>query len=478
MQYKYIVLLNTTIGAFMALLDSNIVLVSLPTVIRDLPGTSSEIGIWVIMGYTLVTATLLLTIGRLGDIFGRVKLYNMGFAVFTIGSGLCSISPNGLSLVVFRLVQGVGAAFIFANNAAILTDAFPVAERGRAIGLNTVAITAGSVVGLAAGGILTALLGWRSIFWINLPIGVFGTIWAFTKLKETGVISKGEKLDPLGNGLFASGLSISLLGLTLGAVYGWSLIYVVAMVAGILLLASFGYLETRLRYPMMDLNLFRNRAFSAAMLSNLLSSISRGGFGLVLVFFFQGVLHLGALTAGVMLMPFSIAFVCFGPLSGALSDRHGARGLSSGGLIVSAFSLLWFSTLPSTVPYSVLVIPLILSGIGGGMFVAPNMASIMNSVPMERRGVASGMSSTLVNSGFLLSQGLSFAIMATGVPLSALQNIFAGLPIQSDLVDINLFLDAMHKIFLTMAIMSAVAAVSSLMRGPKAAAEGKPKKSS
>ena len=178
MEYKYVVLTNTTIGVFMAVLDSNIVLISLPTIIRDLPATTTFDGLWVIMGYTLITATLLLTFGRLSDLFGRVRLYNIGFAIFTLGSGLCSISPNGISLVLFRLVQGTGGALVFANNAAILTDAFPVTERGRAIGINQIAGTAGSVLGLVAGGVLTAYLGWRSIFWINLPVGVFGTAWA------------------------------------------------------------------------------------------------------------------------------------------------------------------------------------------------------------------------------------------------------------------------------------------------------------
>src|SRR5437870_696929 len=212
MQYKYVVLTNTTIGTFMALLDSNIVLISLPTIIRDLPGTTTLEGIWIILGYVLVTASLLLTIGRLADLYGRVRLYNIGFAVFTIGSGLCSLSPNGQSLVLFRLVQGIGAGLLFANSAAILTDAFPVAERGRALGLNQVAGTGGALIGLVAGGVLTAYLGWQSIFWINVPVGVFATIWAYTRLKELGPRPGSKKLDPAGNLLFAGGLSLALLG--------------------------------------------------------------------------------------------------------------------------------------------------------------------------------------------------------------------------------------------------------------------------
>ena len=202
------VLTYTTIGAFMAIQDSNIVLIALPTIIADLPATSTFDGIWIIMGYTLVTATLLLTFGRLSDIFGRVKLYTIGFGVFTIGSALCSVSPNGTSLVLFRLLQGVGGALIFSNSTAILTDVFPPSERGRALGLNQIAGTAGSIGGLVLGGVLTGLLGWRSIFWINIPVGIFATVWAFTKLKEVSAPSRGEKLDPMGNALFAVGLSV------------------------------------------------------------------------------------------------------------------------------------------------------------------------------------------------------------------------------------------------------------------------------
>jgi EmrB/QacA subfamily drug resistance transporter len=467
LQYKYTVLTNTTIGAFMAQLDANIVLISLPTIIRDLPNTSTLDGIWIIMGYILISATLLLTIGRLGDIFGRVRLYNAGFAIFTIGSGLCSISPNGLSLVLFRLVQGVGGALIFANNAALLTDAFDVTERGRAIGINQVAGVSCSVLGLVAGGALTELLGWRSIFWINLPVGIFATVWAYARLKETGVRSKERRLDPLGNLLFALGLSLFLLGMSLGAITGWSLTDVYVMAGGLALLAAFVFVETRASSPMMDLSLFRIRAFSAGIFSNLLSSLARGGISLVLVFYFQGALLLDALTAGVRLIPFSLAFVAAGPLSGYLSDRYGARGFSTGGLLLSAAAMFVFAVLPADVSYSVLVIPMLMAGVGGGMFVAPNIASIMNSVPVARRGVASGMSSMLINTGFLLSLGMCFAIMATTMPLGVLQAIFAGLPVASGAVDLSLFVSSMHEIFIVMGALSLVAAVSSSLRGPK-----------
>ncbi len=307
MRYKYVVLTNTTIGSFMSQLDSNIVLISIPTIIRELPGTTTFDALWVIMGYILVTATLLLTFGRLADIYGRVRLYNLGFVVFTIGSALCSIAPNGMSLVIFRLIQGVGGALIFSNNAAILTDAFPATERGRAIGINLVFGVSGSIIGLVAGGVLTATLGWRSIFWINIPVGIFATSWAYAKLKELSA-SQQDRLDPLGNILFAAGLSIFLVGMTLGAISGFTVIDNSMMILGLLMVVAFVYAETKVQSPMMDLTLFKIRPFSAGIVSNLLASISRGAVLLLLVFYFQGALLLDALTASILLMPFSFAF--------------------------------------------------------------------------------------------------------------------------------------------------------------------------
>ena len=466
MKYKYVVLTNTTIGSFMSQLDSNIVLISLPTIIRELPGTTTFDALWVIMGYMLVTATLLLTFGRLADIFGRIRLYNLGFAVFTIGSGLCSIAPNGTTLVLFRLVQGVGGALIFSNNAAILTDAFPPTERGKAIGINLVLGVSGAVIGLVAGGVLTGLLGWRSIFWINLIPGIFATVWAYARLKELATIQR-DRLDPIGNTLFAVGLSIFLLGMTLGAISGYTIADVAMMVAGLVMIVGFVIAEMKVQSPMMDVTLFKIRAFSAGMVSNFLASIARGAVLLLLVFYFQGARLLDALTAGILLIPFSIAFVSVGPLSGYLSDRYGARAFSTGGLLVSAVAFVWFATMPADIPYNIFVLPMILAGIGGGMFVAPNISSIMNASPVARRGIASGMSSTMITSGFLLSLGVAFVIMAASMPLSTLQAIFAGLPVAANEINVVLFMDAMHRIFLLMAVISLIAAIPSSMRGPK-----------
>ena len=465
MQYKYVVLVNTTIGAIMAVLHTNIVLIALPTITDDLHA-SPFAAVWIIMGYVLVTASLLMTFGRLSDIFGRVRLYNHGFALFTVGSALCSIAPDGTSLVIFRLVQGAGGALIFSNAAALLTDAFPPTERGRALGFNQVAGTVGSVLGLALGGILAgSFLGWRSIFWINIPVGAFATVWAYTKLKETSEPRRGERLDPVGNLLFSGGLTVFLVGLMLGALLGWASAYLGVMALGLAMMGAFVFVESRVRFPMMDLSLFRIRAFASGMASNLLASISRGGVSLVLVFYFQGVLLLDAFTAGLWLIPFSLAFVTLGPVSGYLSDKFGSRGFATAGLLVIAAALFWFGLLPfgGKGDYQQLLVPMVLAGAGGGMFVAPNVASIMNATPAPRRGIASGMSSTLVNTGFLLSLGIAFAVMAASVPTSVLQAIFSGSNVAISSPELHAFVGSLHGLFLLLGFVSLFAAVPAYM---------------
>jgi EmrB/QacA subfamily drug resistance transporter len=452
----------------MSQLDSNIVLIALPTITRDLNATPFD-ALWVIMGYILMTAVTLLMIGRLADIYGKVRLYNTGFAIFTVGSGLCSLSLNGTMLVGFRLVQGIGAALIWANNAAILTDAFPATERGRAIGINLVAGIGGSVIGLVLGGILSASLGWQSIFWINLPIGAFATYWAYRKLHELGT-RRYEKLDLSGNLLFAIGLSLFLVGITLGSLVGWTSIEVTLAFVGLVLFGFFLLVERHVTAPMMDLTLFKIRPFSAGIFSNFLASIARGGTFLVLTFYYQGALQYDAFTAGILLIPFAVAFVTVGPFSGFLSDKYGARGFATLGLLISAVSYFWFAVLPGNVPYNIIVIPMILGGVGGGMFVAPNISSIMNSTPVTRRGIASGMSATLVTTGALLSLAMAFTVLATNIPVDILQKIFAGVPVGPVSVTnphpyLDLFVPPMHIIFLIMGVLSIVAAVPSVLRG-------------
>lgn len=449
----------------MAILDSNIVLIALPKITADLHASPFD-AVWIIMGYVLVTASLLMSFGRLSDIFGRVRLYTIGFGLFTVGSALCSVAPDGTSLVLFRLVQGSGGALIFSNAAALLTDVFPATERGRALGLNQVAGTVGSVLGLALGGILAgSFLGWRSIFWINIPVGTFATAWAYFKLRETAVQKRGDKLDPLGNLLFSGGLTVLLVGMMLGSLVGWAPAYLGLMATGLAMIVGFVFVEAHVRFPMMDISLFKIRAFATGMASNLLSSVARGGVSLVLVFYFQGVLLLDAFTAGLWLIPFSVAFVTFGPVSGYLSDKIGSRGLATAGLLVLALALFWFGLVPlgNGVSYDRLLIPMVLAGAGGGLFVAPNVASIMNATPAPRRGIASGMSSTLFNTGFLISLGLAFAVMAQSVPSSVLQEIFSGTAVNIGPVVQGEFVSSLHGLFLILGFVSLFGAVPAYM---------------
>ncbi|PSN83042.1 hypothetical protein B9Q01_06085 [Candidatus Marsarchaeota G1 archaeon OSP_D] len=457
------VLVNTTIAAFMAFLDSNIVVISLPVIVRELPNTNAFDAVWIVMGYSIVSATMLLTLGRLGDIFGRVRLYKLGFATFTAGSALCSVSWSGLSLVLFRMVQGLGGALIFANNNAILTDAFPANERGKAIGTNQVVGIAGSVIALVAGGLLTSALGWRSIFWINVPVGVFATTWAHLRLRELSEPQTKESVDYLGNALFAPGLTLFLLGSTLGAFEGYTVFHFVLMLFGLSLVLVFFFVETRVKFPMLDLKLFKIREFAGGTISNLLNAIARGGLLLILSLYLQGALLYSPLQAGIELIPFSLAFVAAGPLSGALSDRYGARVFVSAGVIVASLGLFLFSFLPEHASYDELVVAMVLSGVGGGMFVAPNIASVMNSVPPVRRGVASGMLSLLFNVGSLLSVSVIFVTMALSIPQAVLQALFAGLPVKGG-VNLEVFSVAMRKVFLLLALINTLAIIPTLIR--------------
>ncbi|MFI5422253.1 MAG: MFS transporter, partial [Nitrososphaerales archaeon] len=337
-EYKWVALSNTTLGVTMASLDSNIVLIALPTIAKSLPGTSLFELLWILLGYQLVTASVLVNFGRLADIFGRVKLYNLGFVVFTLGSALCAFSQNAVELIVFRVVQALGSAFLFSNSAAIITDAFPRGERGKALGTNQVAIVVGSVLGLVLGGFLTTAAGWRSIFWINVPIGIFATVWSHNKLKELGVIEKKQKIDVLGNITFVAGLASLLTGITLYSIGSIEIAQFLSIILlGAIMLGLFALVETKTKNPMFRLGLFKIPAFALGNLAIFLNSLSRGAVTLVLVFYLQGpTMKLDPFSAGVFLIPISASLAFFGPISGWFSDQYGPRYFALLGLIVSS----------------------------------------------------------------------------------------------------------------------------------------------
>jgi MFS family permease len=437
--YKWVALSNTTLGTLMASIDSTIVMIALPAIFRGIdinPFTSFQYMLWILFGYSIVTATLLVTFGRLSDMFGRVKLYNLGFAIFTVGSILLSITPSkgdagAIEIIVFRIVQGTGGAFLFANSAAIITDAFPNNERGKALGINQISFLAGSIIGLVMGGIL-AVINWRLVFLVSVPVGVVGTVWSYMKLKERGTIRKNQKLDIWGNLAFGGGLTLILAGVIYGlvpygnSVMGWGNPWVIAaLVSGAGLLIAFPFIEMRVPDPMFRLDLFKIRAFSAGNLASLFSSMSRGGVMIMLIILLQGIwlpLHGYSFAstpfwAGIFMIPMTIGFVLTGPISGWLSDKHGARLLATLGMVISAASFVGFVLLPVSFSYLAFATVLFIMGIGGGIFASPNMASIMNSVPAECRGAASGMRATIQNSSMTISQAVFFTIII--VSLSA-----------------------------------------------------------
>jgi MFS family permease len=432
-QYKWVALSNTTLGVLMAAINGTITLISLPAIFKGIdinPLNSFQYLLWLLFGYSVVTATLLVTFGRISDMFGRVRFYNIGFMVFTLGSILLYLTPGKGDLaadylIIFRVVQGIGGAFLFSNSAAILTDAFPYNERGKALGLNQVAALAGSLAGLILGGVLSAI-NWRYVFLVSVPVGVGGTLWSYLKLKELATIRRDQKIDVYGNGAFAGGLTLLLVAVTYGllpygsSATGWGNPWVIAgLASGVALLGAFPFIESRVPDPMFRLELFRRRIFAAANFAGLLGSIGRGGVMLMLIIMLQGIwlpLHGYSYAstpfwAGIYMLPMMLGFVVMGPLSGWLSDRYGARLLATTGMIVAAAAFLGLSTLPYNFNYPEFASILFVMGMGSGMFASPNTASIMNSVPPEHRGAASGMRATLQNTGQTISLAIFFTIV-------------------------------------------------------------------
>nr|WP_083419666.1 MFS transporter [Pseudofrankia sp. BMG5.36] len=436
--YGKIALSNTTVGVLMASIDASIVIISLPAIFRGIgldplqPGNISYL-LWMLMGYMVAVAVLVVSLGRLGDMYGRVRIYNAGFAVFTVASAALALTPwtgakAAIWLIVVRIIQGIGGAMLMANSAAIITDAFPANRRGMALGINQVAALGGSFIGLVLGGVLSEW-NWRAIFWVNVPIGLVGTIWAYISLRDNGRRS-ASKIDWLGNVTFAVGLTALLAAVTYGIqpygghTMGWTNPKVLAaLIGGVVVLGAFAVLETKVEHPMFRLQLFRIRSFAAGNIALLLTAISRGGLQFMLIIWLQGIwlpLHgydyeETPLWAGIYMLPLTVGFLAAGPVSGALSDRFGARVFSTGGLLLCACSFGGLLLIPTNFHYTTFALLLLLNGIGSGLFAAPNTTAIMNSVPADLRGSASGMRSTFMNSGSVLSIGVFFSLMIVGL---------------------------------------------------------------
>ncbi|HTK65044.1 MAG TPA: MFS transporter [Pseudonocardia sp.] len=449
-RYRWVALSNTTLGSLIAMMDASIVIIALPAIFRGIgldPLAPGNIGylLWMMLGYLLAQAVLVVALGRFGDIFGRVKMYNRGFVVFSLASIALSFDPlhagpGALWLIGWRVVQAVGGAMLSANAAAILTDAFPLEQRGMALGVNQISALAGQFLGLVVGGLL-AELDWRAVFWISVPVGVIGTVWSYRSLREVGS-RKPARIDWAGNLTFALGTGMVLASITYGIQpygghnTGWTSPWVRSGIGGgLALLVVFVLVETRVAEPMFRLGLFRVRAFAAGNLAALMTAIARGGLQFMLIIWLQGIwlpLHgysfeSTPLWAGVFMLPLTVGFLLSGPSFGWLSDRFGARLLSTAGLCLMAATFLGMLALPVDFSYPTFALLVGLNGIGQGMFSAPNTSSVMGSVPPGERGVASGMRATFQNSGTALSIGVFFSLMIAGLATTLPATLSEGL---------------------------------------------------
>jgi MFS family permease len=452
-RYKWVALSNTTLGVLIATLDISVVIISLPAIFRGIgldPLAPANIGylLWMILGYLLVTAVLVVSLGRLGDMFGRVRMYNLGFAIFSVASVALSLDPfhargGALWLILWRVVQATGGAMLMANSAAILTDAFPSNQRGMALGINQITALAGQFVGLVAGGLLAAI-DWRAVFWISVPFGVIGTIWSYRSLRETSTRTKA-RVDWTGNLTFALGTALILAAMTYGIQpygghpTGWTNPIVLGgLIGGIVLLVVFVLVETRVAQPMFNLALFKIRAFAAGNIAALLIATARGGLQFMLIIWLQGIwlpLHgysfeQTPLWAGIFLLPLTAGFLIAGPISGILSDRFGSRLFATGGLLIVTGAFVGLMLIPVNFKYPEFALLLFVSGLGQGMFSAPNTSSVMSSVPSADRGVASGMRATCQNAGTSLSIGIFFSLMIAGLASALPHTLATGLTAQ------------------------------------------------
>jgi MFS family permease len=451
--YKWIALSNTTIGVLMVMINQSIVLIALPDIFHGIglnPLEPSNTGylLWMMLGFMVVTAVLVVSFGRLGDMYGRVRMYNLGFAVFTVCSILLSVSwmrgsSAAMWLIGWRVVQGIGGALLFANSTAIITDAFPARRRGTALGINSIAAIAGSFIGLVLGGVLGPA-NWHLVFLVSVPVGVFGTVWAYLKLRDTGVRRKA-RIDWWGNLTFAVGLIAVLVGITYGIqpygahTMGWTNPWVLAaMFGGLGVLCVFGFIETRVAEPLFRLSLFRDRTFAAGNLASLLTALGRGGLQFMLIIWLQGIwlpqhgfsFEETPLWAGIYMIPLTVGFLLSAPLSGMLSDRYGVRFFTVGGALVTGASFVALLAIPVDFAYPVFAVLLVVNGVGSGMFASPNRAEIMNAVPADQRGAGAGMNATFMNASMVLSIGIFFSLMVTGLAASLPPTLQSGLTAQ------------------------------------------------
>lgn len=463
--YRWVVLAVTSIGALLASLTSGTLVIALPDILRDLQ-TDLFALLWIVIGYTLAATVLVLNAGRIADQVGRARSYTFGFALFTVASVACALAPSALPLIVARIVQGIGGAFLMANSAALVTDAFPRRELGRALGINAMVVGAGLILGPILGGWLTGI-GWRTVFWFNVPIGIVGTIAAAGLLVEQGTRSHKLSIDWAGSLLYLLGLTGLVTALAFGGIYGWTTTWVDAgFLAAIVAAPLFIWVESRVEDPLLDLDLFRDRLFALGNLTGLLNGIARNGVLFLLVFYLQGARGEDPVTAGIMLAPLAVGLLVLSPISGALADRIGSRLLATAGMLITAVGLLGLLTLDVDTPFWQLALWQLIIGGGSGLFNSPNTSAVMGVLPPDKRGMGAGARMMLVQSGFVISIAIAIGLVASVVDPKVMLAIFSGTQIGTGGFDMAPFITALHLAFGIGAVASIVGAIVSAMRGP------------
>jgi EmrB/QacA subfamily drug resistance transporter len=463
-QYRWVVLGVTSIGALLASLTSGTLIIALPDILRDLH-TNLFALLWIVIGYTLVATVLVLNAGQIADQLGRARSYTVGFAVFTVASIFCAVAPTDLLLIAGRVLQGVGGALLMANSTALVTDAFPRRELGRALGINAMVIGAGQVLGPILGGALTSL-GWRTVFWFNVPIGVIGTIAAATLLVEQVRPSARRRLDIPGTVVCVLGLTGLMASLGFGGIYGWTTWWILGgFVLFLVALPVFVHIERGRTDPLLDLGLFRDRLFAMGNLTSLLNGIARNGVLFLLVFYLQGARGYDPVTAGIMLSPLAIGLLVLSPISGAIADRWGSRELATIGMLVTGVGLAGLITISVDTPFWQLALWQLIIGAGSGLFASPNTSAVMGVVPPEKRGMGAGARMMLTQVGFMVSIALALGLVTSVVRPEVLLAVFSGTQSGSAGIDLGPFITALRLAFAVGVGASIVGAIVSAMRG-------------
>lgn len=452
-------------------IDARIVIIGLPTVIRAL-GADAEQGIWISQAYMLGTIAILLLVGRLSDVFGTKRVYTSGFLIFTVGSALTSIALTPLQVIIFRLIQGIGAGVILTASVTIITNATPRSELGYSLGINNLGFRFGAMAGLTLSGVIITFIGdWRALFYINIPIGIIGTVWSQLAIKETRPIqfddgkNKLSYIDWAGFGLFTVSISALLLALTFAAYGIGSLTFTWACATiSVVAFVTFVLRELKCKNPLLDFRLLKIREYTGGIVAQLINAVAWGAVLLLLSFYFQLVLGMSPLQAGIRIIPFDIAFLAFGPISGKLSDRYGHLPFTTTGIVLASLSLFLFSTITTTTPYLTVMGYMVLFGAANGVFASPNMSAIMSSCPAERRGIGSALRATFFNVGFAVSLNLAILIMSSTIPYAVVTAIAAGTSTTLS-TSTALFLQGLKTTYLWLAALNIVAVVPSVLRG-------------